>query len=269
MTVAIALFEICGNLRWDIKIDLAGEICNLRLKLAGKICGGLIKMLKKLLYKIAKGPFMGKIVGYAFQYCSWAIPVKKVYNRKEIFAFCHPRPSYENHIIISPKRAVKNLQQISEERFIRYFAKVWEAVKDISTRHPEYHDGFIIVANGGKRQEVQQVHFHMFTNHTIVNEYAVWEQEEDVLYSDSHICIVGHPNPNWEIHFVIKPVSLTQSAGNGEDKNMYFMSVLHSIGVLDAKSSIVQRGYSLVYQHEKNSDKGFPVFYIVSGKRVS
>lgn len=81
------------------------------------------KMLKKLLYKIAKGPCMGKIVGYAFQ--------------------------------------------ISEERFIRYFAKVWEAVKDISAKQPEYHDGFVIVANGGKRQEVQQVHFHMFTNDSL------------------------------------------------------------------------------------------------------
>lgn len=73
---------------------------------------------------------------------------------------------YKN-IIISPKRVVKNLQQISEERFIRYFAKVWEAVKDISAKQPEYHDGFVIVANGGKRQEVQQVHFHMFTNDSL------------------------------------------------------------------------------------------------------
>lgn len=73
---------------------------------------------------------------------------------------------YKN-IIISPKRVVKNLQQISAERFIRYFAKVWEAVKDISAKQPEYHDGFVIVANGGKRQEVQQVHFHMFTNDSL------------------------------------------------------------------------------------------------------
>lgn len=226
-------------------------------------------MLKKLLFKIAKSPFMGKFVGNAFQYCSWAIPVKKIYSSKEIIAFYHPHPSYKNHIIISPKRAVKNLQQMSEERYIRYFTKVWEAAQDICVRHSEFHDLFVIVANGGKRQEVQQIHFHMFTNHTIVNEYAVWEQEEDVLYSDSNICIVEHPNPNWEIHFVIKPVSLTQSAGSGENKNMYFMSVLHSIGVVDAKSSIVQGGYSLVYQHEKNGDKGFPVFHVVSGKRVS
>ena len=78
-------------------------------------------MFKKLLFDIAKTPFMGKIVGTAFRYGSWAIPVKKVYNSKEILAFYHPRPSYENHIIISPKRAIKNLQQMELERYSKYF----------------------------------------------------------------------------------------------------------------------------------------------------
>ncbi len=42
-------------------------------------------MLKQLLFKIAKGPSMGKVVGKAFQHCSWAIPVKKVYSGKDLF----------------------------------------------------------------------------------------------------------------------------------------------------------------------------------------
>ena len=144
-------------------------------------------MLKKLLFKIAKGPFMGTIVGNAFRHCSWAIPVKKVYSSKEIIAFCHPKPSYENHIIISPKRAVKNLQQMSLDRFNKYFVKILETAEDICVAHPEYKDSFVMVANGGKRQEVQQVHFHMFTDHEIVNEYSAQEQAESVFYSDRDI----------------------------------------------------------------------------------
>ena len=225
-------------------------------------------MIKRLLFKIAKGPFMGKIVGYAFQCCSWAIPVKKVYSSKEIIAFCHPKPSYENHIIISPKRAVKNLQQMALDSFSKYFVKIWEAAREICVMHPEYHDAFVIVANGGKRQEVQQVHFHMFTNHEIVNEYAAQEQDENVFYRGRGICILEHPNPNWEVHYVIQS-SETQIAENEEYIYAYLRNILHSIDLLDAEFNIVQRGYSLVYQYDKQkNDKEYPVFHIVSGKKI-
>lgn len=219
-------------------------------------------MLKRLLFKLAKGPFMGKIVGVAFEYFSWAIPVKKVYNSKETIAFHHPRPSYENHLIISPKRAARDLQQLAADSLSNYFVKLWEAAKYISVMYPEYNEFFAFVANGGKRQEVGQVHFHMFTNHEIVNEYAAVSLAESVFYSDNDICVLKHPNPNWEIHFVVKPISSSQT----EDR--YFRSVLRSIELLDVEFHIVQRGYSLVYQHDKKSDMECPVFHIVSGKKL-
>ncbi len=227
-------------------------------------------MLKKLLFKFAKGPFMGKIVGTVFQYCSWAVPVKKVYRSREIIAFRHPQPSYENHIILSPKRAVKNLQQMASNRFCRYFVKIWGAAKDICAANPAYHDAFVTVANGGPRQEVQQVHFHMFTNHKVVNEYSAQEQVERVFYRDRDICVLAHPNPNWEIHFVIQSASSAQMRRNEEDKSTYFRGILHSIDLLNAEFNIVQRGYSLVCQYNKpTGDQECPVFHIVSGKKLN
>ena len=218
-------------------------------------------MLKKLLFKIAKGPFMGKIVGFAFQHCSWGIPVKNVYNSKDIFAFYHPKPSYQNHIIISPKRAVKNLQQMAQESFSKYFVKILEIAREICEMHPEYHNSFVLVANGGKRQEVQQVHFHMFTGREIVNEYAAQEQNESVFYNDSDICVLEHPNSNWEVHFIVKPVSAVQMTMDE--------SILHSINLLDHEFDIVQRGYSLVYQQSvEKGDMECPIFHIVSGKKL-
>lgn len=221
-------------------------------------------MLKSLLFQIAKVPFMGQMVGNAFRYCHWAIPVKKVYGNKEIIAFHHPQPSYENHIILSPKKAIRDLQQMSLDGFDPYFIKIWEGAKDICAMLPEYNASFVLVANGGKRQEVQQVHFHMFTHHERGNEYAAQEQTERVFYRDRTVCILEPPQPKWEIHFVVKPVSPAQMTG----KHAYFKSVLQSIAVLDAECSIVQRGYSLVYQyHKQKTDQECPVFHIVSGKK--
>lgn len=223
-------------------------------------------MLNKFLFKIAKGSFIGKMTGIVFQYGSWAIPVKKIYSSKEIIAFHHPQPSYENHIIISPKRAVKNLQQMALDRFSKYFVKVWEAVKDICTACPKYTDSFVIVANGGKRQEIQQVHFHMFTNHEIVNEYTAQGQAENIFYSDRDVCVLEHPNPNWEFHFVITPISSSETAG--KEEYSYFRSVLHCIDRLNVKFHIVQRGYSLVYQYNKQkNEKELPIFHIIAGEK--
>lgn len=224
-------------------------------------------MLPKLLFRIAKSPLMGKIVGIAFQRCSWAIPVKKAYSSQEIIAFYHPQPSYENHIIISPKRAVQNLQQMAADGYSQYFAKVWEAAMDICGMHPEYQDAFVLVANGGKRQEVQQVHFHMFTHHEMVNEYTAQQQAESVAYRDSNICILEHPHPDWETHLVLKPISSSQATGT-EYRYEYFRSVLRSIDLLNAEFQIVQRGYSLVCQYRKQkTDRECLVFHLISGKK--
>lgn len=196
-------------------------------------------MLKQLLFKFAKAPCMGKLVGIAFQYFSWAIPVKKVYNSKDILAFYHPKPCYENHIIISPKRAINNLRQMSAEGFNDYFVKLWEVVWNICASHPEYQDSFVLVANGGKRQEVGQVHFHMFTGHEILNS-------------------------DWEAHFVIPRVSSFQLT------NEDFKNILHNIAVLEEESDIEQKGYSLVYRYERQKSDATPinpVFHIIAGNK--
>lgn len=86
-------------------------------------------MLKQALLHIAKAPFMGKVIGIAFRYFSRAIPVKKLYNSKDIVAFYHPKPSYKNHIVIVPKRAIANLQQLASEEFQEYFVMLLRTVK--------------------------------------------------------------------------------------------------------------------------------------------
>ncbi len=218
-------------------------------------------MIKRLLFRLAKGKSMGQAVGFAFHYLSWAIPVKKIYNSGEIIAFYHPKPSYQNHVIISPKKAIGNLQQMSQDSLSGYFVKIWEAANEICAAHPEYDGGFVLIANGGKRQEVQQVHFHLFTDRKIVNEYPAGEQAGDAFYTDGEVSVLKHPEPNWELHFVAEPVK--------PDNEGYLKGILKCIDMLNAEFGIVQRGYALVYQCSGGEIcANNPVFHIVSGKRV-
>lgn len=217
-------------------------------------------MLQKTLFRIAKSPWMGKIVGMAFQYGSWAIPVERIIANKDVFVFRHPRPCYQNHIILSPKRSIQNLQQMAAPDLNGYFAKIWAAAIEVCAKQPEVYDSFKLVANGGKCQEVQQVHFHLFTNHPAVKDCSNNVQDGNIFYQNEEICVYEHPRPEWEVHFVLKPAQASQCA--------YFRNVLHSINLLNNQFHIVQKGYSLVYQHNpQKNDREIPVFHITSGKK--
>lgn len=221
-------------------------------------------MLKSLLFKAAKSPIMGRAVGKAFQHFSWAIPVKKVYKDNKIIAFHHPKPTYENHLIITPKKAIGNLQQMAQDSLYGYFSEVLACAKCISENHTEYSEEFTLVANGGRKQEVQQVHFHMFTNHKFVNDDT--KQHNESLFADESVCVFEYPQHDWEYHYVIAPSQVTNSE---EFKSRYYKNVLRSIDLLDEKFSIVQRGYSLVYQYSERAAKALcPVFHLVSGQRL-
>ncbi len=93
------------------------------------------------------------------------------------------------------------------------FAKICRAVETVRARHPEYQSGFTLVANGCKRQDVQQVHFHMFTGDAVVNIYPAREPAERAVFQDGTVRVVQHPRPNWETHFVVLPCAPRRKAG--------------------------------------------------------
>ncbi len=200
-------------------------------------------MVKELLFRLAKSPSMGKVVGDAFRHCPWAIPVKKVRCSREVLAFCHPKPAYAAHLILSPRRAIRNLQQMAAPACAGYFACIWDTAMDICAHQTEYREAFTLVANGGRRQEVQQVHFHLFTGYDMVRPCP----------PPAKNTLVPHPQPGWAVHYVI---------------SADFPDVLRCIDRLDAEFGIVQRGYALVYQHDCRAEvPACPVFHIIAGKR--
>lgn len=216
-------------------------------------------MLKKLLFQIAKSPLMGAFVGNAFRFLSSFIPVERAFSSEKVIAFYHPQPCYKNHLLLSPKKAIRNLQALASD--VSYFETVFQAAQHLSATLPQYHNSFTLVANGGKRQEVQQVHFHMFTDHEMVNVCNIQEPASNGFYRDKNISILPHPSPDWEIHFVLQPST--------EHPQDYFKSVLQSINQLNAEYGIVSKGYSLVYQHIANTADAYPVFHIISGKKLN
>lgn len=120
--------------------------------------------------KIAKAAFsLGKssigslIVGLTFGKLSSLLPVKKIIDNKYVVAFWHPKPSHNTHVLIVPKRSIKSLATF-DENDEEYIVESLKVAKTLSKALDLENDGYSLIVNGGKKQEVAQLHFHLVSD---------------------------------------------------------------------------------------------------------
>ena len=100
------------------------------------------------------------LTGCLFASFSFALPVKRLRENRTLLAFHHPRPAYPVHILLVPKKALGGLEDIgpAEAAFLQdLFAAVHSLVAEFGLEEK----GYRLIANGGKFQEVKQLHFHL------------------------------------------------------------------------------------------------------------
>ena len=88
------------------------------------------------------------------------LPVKKVYEDKKVLAFWHPKPFWEKHIVIVPKKKISNLYEAKDDDFetISHICKTAsKLVNDLDLKPL----GYRLITNGGKYQKVKYLHFHL------------------------------------------------------------------------------------------------------------
>lgn len=116
--------------------------------------------MKKKLFSIAKNSLGSLIVGLAFEKASKLLPIERIYENSKIIVFWHPKPSYEKHILIVPKKSIKDISVINKENKI-YLYEVFKAVTKVVS-YLNLKD-YSVITNGGLRQEIKQLHFHLIS----------------------------------------------------------------------------------------------------------
>ena len=110
----------------------------------------------RILFQIARFKPTGAFVGFAFTYCPWLIPVRKLRQNKHAVAFAHPRPSYPQHILIIPRKIARNVFCLSLQDFT-------EVITMAQSLRSSSAGDYALIINGGSRQDVMQAHFHLFS----------------------------------------------------------------------------------------------------------
>ena len=83
----------------------------------------------------------------------------RLHESKVLLVFYHPRPSHPFHILFVPKKAIKSLLELEpEDVFLMEVLRIaQELVKELDLTS----SGYRLIVNGGKYQDVPQLHFHL------------------------------------------------------------------------------------------------------------
>ncbi len=225
-------------------------------------------MIARTLFELAKRPTIGHAVGFAFRYGSALLPVKRVLTTDRVIAFYHPKPAWPSHLLIVPKRSIRSLLQLADARNVAFLTDIIVAARDIIHALDLRDRGYVLCANGGPRQDVQQVHFHLFTDTYYVNTFA-GDLPAETLPADPDIAVFPHPRPNWETHLLICPrrtlpplVAITTAADTTLQK------MLAPLKGLNEQFDLVTRGYTLFVQESDPAARQRLVFHLVAGHQL-
>ena len=112
--------------------------------------------------RIARSRIVGWFVCYLFAKMSFVIPVKRLRETKTLIAFYHPQPSHDVHILLVPKKAVKNFSDLSTED-TDFLTDLVNVVKSLVLELELEEPGYRLVVNGGLYQDIPQLHFHLIS----------------------------------------------------------------------------------------------------------
>lgn len=97
---------------------------------------------------------------------SFAIPVERLRENDLLLAFHHPQPAYPFHVLIIPKKPIKDLLALTPGDMAILQACVQTAQDLIKEYHLETA-GYRLITNGGSFQDVPQLHFHLISEKEI------------------------------------------------------------------------------------------------------
>ncbi len=91
------------------------------------------------------------------------IPANFVYESEKIVAFPDIHPSAEVHLLIVPKKHIREIREIREIKGDKgnLLVEVYQAAMELVKENNLEDNLYRIVVNGGKAQQIKHLHFHL------------------------------------------------------------------------------------------------------------
>ncbi len=113
-----------------------------------------------LAFRVARSPLGGRLVGRSFAHLSALLPVAKLHETASLVAFYHPRPVHKFHILLVPKQAIPSLLTVGPAE-LPLMQEVVVVAQQLVEQLGLAEIGYRLIVNGGRYQDVPQLHFHL------------------------------------------------------------------------------------------------------------
>lgn len=168
--------------------------------------------IRQLLFKVARSPFSSYFIGFAFEHLTPLMPLNVQGADEFAIAFHHPKPYWETHYLVVPKKRVPSFAALNlqDDRIVNFVVHIFTLSQQLAAE--KSLSDYTLLVNGGHYQDVPQIHFHLFQGKS--KDGMTWGQEtyEPALH-DAEIAdhftarAYVHPRPNREFHYIISTTS--------------------------------------------------------------
>ena len=165
--------------------------------------------LKKTLFKLARSNASGLFIGFAFENLSNLIPVDKIAENDKVLVFYHPVKHWEKHVLIVPKKAIRNFLSFDLNRDTDRdtIMTVFEMATHVA-REQEM-EKYTILVNGGDYQDVPQVHFHLASGKdkqgNPLGEEMILDDNASIIFESKQTKVQKASDPNGKEHLILYP----------------------------------------------------------------
>lgn len=130
--------------------------------MSGLTPAGVRSAASRLLFAVARSRPGGAVGGWGFAHMAGLLPINRLYETASVVAFYHPKPSYRVHILIVPKRSIADICAVKDSE-MRIVADVVATTRKLVKQLNLEAGGYRLLTNGGKYQDVRQLHFHLIS----------------------------------------------------------------------------------------------------------
>jgi histidine triad (HIT) family protein len=116
--------------------------------------------------RIARSRLARWLIPWIFARMSFLIPADRLRETDTLIAFRHPQPSYPVHILIVPKRAIADLRALTPGDG-EFLEDLFRCAGELAGELGLEEVGYRLIANGGRYQEIPQLHFHLISGERV------------------------------------------------------------------------------------------------------
>jgi diadenosine tetraphosphate (Ap4A) HIT family hydrolase len=214
-----------------------------------------------LLFSLARNPAMGNVVGWGFEHFSLVLPLEHVLLTDKTIAFNHPRPTWEKHILVIPRKQITTIFELTNDK--PYLEDMWRTAREVFSDQAFTPESYALLVNGGIRQDVKQVHFHLNGEKEYVPAFTNLAESSLILKTKDFNVYQLTENP---LHLILVPEQAIPALSVWQEADIQKLSGIElPLQELEQAYSLSSRGFSLITQEVSKLEGQRLSFHITAG----